>query len=343
MTSRSRGWCTPRSCAAPSPGAGSCTWTSARPAGRAGVIAVFTAAELNSPGPHSGAGRGADQTPRRVLADGDVRYVGEPIVMVDRRVPVSGRGRRRAGQRGHRAGHPGGHHGAGAGRGRPAGAPGAAGQPGRRRPGRGQCPSWTRSSRTRRTCSPRPSTSTATCDVPMETRGLVAEWDQWAEKLDVIFACQGVHVPRAFLSRMLGLPEDDIRVVMNDVGGAFGQKISPQREDQAVVVAAVLLGDRPVKWIEDRAENLISGGHAREESLADHRGHRREWRAAGREGPPHRERGRLPGGEQRPDGGGCRLGCSPGPITGPGPARWRIPARRCTRTPAGTAPTGGRG
>ena len=103
--------------------------------------------------------------------------------------------------------------------------------------------------------------------VPMETRGLVAEWDQWAEKLDVIFACQGVHAPRVFFSRLLGIPEDDIRVVMSDVGGSFGQKISPQREDQAVVLAAVLLGGRPVKWIEDRAENLISGGHAREESL----------------------------------------------------------------------------
>ena len=74
-------------------------------------------------------------------------------------------------------------------------------------------------------------------------------------------------MPRLFFSRMLGIPEDDIRVIMGDVGGSFGQKAFPTREDQAVVVAAVILGDRPVKWIEDRAENLISGGHAREESL----------------------------------------------------------------------------
>ena len=80
-------------------------------------------------------------------------------------------------------------------------------------------PSWTRSSRTRRTCSPRPSTQHRYVGVPMETRGLVAEWDRWAGQLDVIFACQGVHVPRAFFSRMLGIPEDDVRVVMNDVGG----------------------------------------------------------------------------------------------------------------------------
>jgi carbon-monoxide dehydrogenase large subunit len=103
--------------------------------------------------------------------------------------------------------------------------------------------------------------------VPMETRGLVVEWDPWTRQLEVVFACQGVHEPQAFLSRMLGLPAHDIRVIMGDVGGSFGQKISVQREEQAVVVAAMIIGDRPVKWIEDRAENLIGGGHAREESL----------------------------------------------------------------------------
>ncbi len=76
-----------------------------------------------------------------------------------------------------------------------------------------------------------------------------------------------MHPPRLFFSRLLGIAEDDIHVVMGDVGGAFGQKITPQREDQAVVLAAVMLNGRPVKWIEDRAENLISGGHSREESL----------------------------------------------------------------------------
>ena len=104
-------------------------------------------------------------------------------------------------------------------------------------------------------------------NVPMETRGLVAEWDRWTGQLEVVIAGQGVHVPRLLFSRMLDIPEDDIRVIMGDVGGSFGQKAFPQREDQATVVAAMVLGDRPVKWIEDRAENLISGGHARQESL----------------------------------------------------------------------------
>ena len=103
--------------------------------------------------------------------------------------------------------------------------------------------------------------------VPMETRGLVAEWDPWAKRLDIVLACQGVHDARMFYSRMLGVPTDDIHIVMRDVGGSFGQKAFPTREEQAVVVAAMVLGDVPVKWIEDRAENLISGGHARQESL----------------------------------------------------------------------------
>src|ERR1700690_4670337 len=66
---------------------------------------------------------------------------------------------------------------------------------------------------------------------------------------------------------MLGIPAHEIHVTMGDVGGSFGQKISIGKEEQAVVMAAMAIGDRPVKWIEDRAENLIGGGHAREESL----------------------------------------------------------------------------
>ena len=104
-------------------------------------------------------------------------------------------------------------------------------------------------------------------NVPMETRGLVAQWDVGAKQLEVVLACQGVHDVRAFYAAMLGLPADDIRVIMGDVGGSFGQKAFPTRDEQAIVAAAMILGDRSIKWIEDRAENLISAGHARQESL----------------------------------------------------------------------------
>ena len=87
-----------------------------------------------------------------------------------------------------------------------------------------------------------------------------------SEQLTVWAATQGPHEFRAICARILALPEARIRVIMGDVGGGFGQKMFPMREDIAVVLAARRLG-RPVKWIEDRNENLLSGGHAREEQM----------------------------------------------------------------------------
>jgi carbon-monoxide dehydrogenase large subunit len=103
--------------------------------------------------------------------------------------------------------------------------------------------------------------------VPMETRGIVATWDPWRELLELVVSGHGPHEPRLFYSRFLGIPENTIHVVMGDVGGSFGQKAFVHREEHAVVLAARLLGGQPVKWIEDRWENLVAGGHARHESI----------------------------------------------------------------------------
>ena len=104
--------------------------------------------------------------------------------------------------------------------------------------------------------------------VPMETRGLVAEWDPWAKQLEVVFACQGVHdAAGCSTPGCWACPRTTSTSSWAMSAGRSGRRRSPPREEQAVVVAAMILGDRPVKWIEDRAENLISGGHAREESL----------------------------------------------------------------------------
>jgi aerobic carbon-monoxide dehydrogenase large subunit len=102
--------------------------------------------------------------------------------------------------------------------------------------------------------------------VPMETRGLVASWDPYTEGLLVWLATQGPHSARTSFSRAFGLPESRVRVVMRDVGGGFGQKMLVMREELAVVAATRRIG-RPVKWIEDRQENLVAGHHAREASL----------------------------------------------------------------------------
>ena len=100
--------------------------------------------------------------------------------------------------------------------------------------------------------------------VPMETRGTLASWDPYRQELTVWISTQGPHGVRGLLSRIMGIDDSRIRVIMPDVGGAFGQKMWPRPEELAVAFATHRLG-RPVKWIEDRRENLLCGEHARED------------------------------------------------------------------------------
>ena len=100
--------------------------------------------------------------------------------------------------------------------------------------------------------------------VPMETRGILANWEPHGEQLTVWISTQGPHSVRSFLARALALDESQIRVIMPDVGGAFGLKMNPCAEEIATVLASRRLG-RPVKWIQDRRENLMADDHARED------------------------------------------------------------------------------
>ncbi|MER6810264.1 xanthine dehydrogenase family protein molybdopterin-binding subunit [Spirillospora sp. NPDC000708] len=100
--------------------------------------------------------------------------------------------------------------------------------------------------------------------VPMETRGLVAEWSPSSGEMTIWASTQTPHETRLFCSRLLGLDEHRIRVVMRDTGGGFGQKAVPQREDMCVMLAARKVPG-PLKWIEDRQENLIAAGQGRHE------------------------------------------------------------------------------
>ena len=95
---------------------------------------------------------------------------------------------------------------------------------------------------------------------------MVSIWDPFRNELLVHTSTQGAHGVRGFLSRALGLPENRVRVVMQDVGGGFGQKMFMLPDEVAVVLAGKRLG-RPVKWIEDRRENLLAGQHAREDRM----------------------------------------------------------------------------
>ena len=102
--------------------------------------------------------------------------------------------------------------------------------------------------------------------VPMETRGIVSRWDPPSESLTVWISTQGPHGVRGFLSRALGIPENQVRVIMHDVGGGFGQKMFMLPDELAVVIAGRRSG-RPVKWIEDRRENLLADQHARQDRM----------------------------------------------------------------------------
>jgi carbon-monoxide dehydrogenase large subunit len=101
---------------------------------------------------------------------------------------------------------------------------------------------------------------------PMETRGIVAEPGPMGSSMTVWMAGQMPHEARLILSRALRIPEHAVRVIQHDVGGGFGQKSFCNREEIVIAMVAKTIG-RPVKWIEDRRENLMAATHARWDRL----------------------------------------------------------------------------
>ncbi|MEQ8718407.1 MAG: xanthine dehydrogenase family protein molybdopterin-binding subunit [Acidimicrobiales bacterium] len=101
-------------------------------------------------------------------------------------------------------------------------------------------------------------------NVPMEPRGLVASWEPGTGEFTAHVSSQNPHEYHAHFARVLGIDHHRVRVLTDQVGGGFGQKVFVSRDETCVAVAAKLLG-RPVKWIEDRRENLIAANQARNE------------------------------------------------------------------------------
>jgi len=99
--------------------------------------------------------------------------------------------------------------------------------------------------------------------VPMEPRGLVAEWDEAKRKLTLNGAAKVAFFNRRMLAEKLGLAEDQVDLVENDVGGGFGARGEFYPEDFLIPFAARFTG-RPVKWTEDRRESLMAMQHARD-------------------------------------------------------------------------------
>jgi carbon-monoxide dehydrogenase large subunit len=99
--------------------------------------------------------------------------------------------------------------------------------------------------------------------LPMEPRGLLAEWDAASGRLVVMGAAKVPFFNRRTLAAMMQLPESAVDLIENDVGGGFGARGEFYPEDFLIPFAARHIG-RPVRWIEDRREHLIAMNHARE-------------------------------------------------------------------------------
>ena len=98
---------------------------------------------------------------------------------------------------------------------------------------------------------------------PLETCGAVADMDKVTGKLTVYCTSQAPHAHRTIYALVAGLPEQKIRIVSPDIGGGFGNKVGIYPGYVLAVVGSIVTG-RPVKWVEDRAENLMSTSFARD-------------------------------------------------------------------------------
>lgn len=92
----------------------------------------------------------------------------------------------------------------------------------------------------------------------LENRGIVAQWDKRAQRLTVWDTTQAPIPIRNGLANMLGLSENQVRVIAPFIGGGFGPKIMMFYPEEMLVTWAAMRLDRPVKWIEDRAENFVA-------------------------------------------------------------------------------------
>ena len=255
-----------------------------------GVRAVFTAADLNPDVReqwHTSVGRDGPETPRPPLADDEVRFVGDPVVLVVAETlylaedaaelvdvdyePLEAIVDYRAAERNEALVHEA--HGSNL-IGKIGGLPASA---------------LDDVFAAAAHVASESVYQQAYAPVPMEGRGLVVDHSRAGGDVTIYSATQSPHEVRLFCSRLLGIPEHRIRVVTRDTGGGFGQKIMVQRDEMCLMLAAPKLG-APVKWVEDRRENLLAAGQSRHEHARGAHGVRRRGRDPGGR---HRLRGRL--------------------------------------------------
>ncbi|MFJ9870437.1 aerobic carbon-monoxide dehydrogenase large subunit [Streptomyces sp. NPDC101165] len=98
---------------------------------------------------------------------------------------------------------------------------------------------------------------------PLETCGTVADMDAITGKLTVWSTTQAPHAHRTLYAMVAGIPEHKIRIISPDIGGGFGNKVGIYPGYVCAVVGSIVTG-KPVKWVEDRSENLMSTSFARD-------------------------------------------------------------------------------
>jgi carbon-monoxide dehydrogenase large subunit len=97
----------------------------------------------------------------------------------------------------------------------------------------------------------------------METCGAVANMDKVTGKLTIWTTTQAPHAHRTLYAIVAGLPEHKIQVISPDIGGGFGNKVGIYPGYVCAIVGSIVTG-APVKWVEDRSENLMSTSFARD-------------------------------------------------------------------------------
>jgi carbon-monoxide dehydrogenase large subunit len=98
---------------------------------------------------------------------------------------------------------------------------------------------------------------------PLETCGAIADLDEVTGQLTIWSTTQAPHAHRTLYAMMTHLPEHKIRVISPDIGGGFGNKVPVYPGYLCAIVGSMVTG-RPVKWMEDRSENLMSTSFARD-------------------------------------------------------------------------------
>jgi carbon-monoxide dehydrogenase large subunit len=230
-----------------------------------GVRFVFTASDLNSGVKeqwHTSIGRASPETPRPPLAEGEVRFAGDPVVLLAAESPAIAEDAAelvdvdyeplsavvdyKTAEDADALVHP--DHGSNV-IGEIAARPASA-----LTQEFASAAHVVRQTLYQQACAP----------APMEGRGLIVDWTPETGDLTIYSATQAPHEVRLFCSRLLGLPEHHIRVVTRDTGGGFGQKVMVQREEMCLMLAASKVG-APLKWVEERRENLLAAGKSRHE------------------------------------------------------------------------------